>query len=619
MNLEFNLATLHFLRPEWFYAFIPLVLLAILLLRRKLFSRNWSSIIDPKLMPHVLIGKPGKQSYVPVALLLIVGSLAILAEAGPVWQRLPQPVFKQQSALVIALDLSSSMNAEDVKPSRLQRAQFKLRDLLALRKEGQTALIVYANAAFTVTPLTDDTNTIISMVPSLSTDMLPAQGNNTEVAILKSIELMKNAGVLNGDILLISDDINSSMEIFSRAHQQGYSVSVLGIGTEDGAPIATSKGDFIKDDQGGIVISKMDTAKFIAAARQGGGRYSALTTDDSDIQYLLGASDINKLKSNNKLTDLKTDTWHEQGPWLLLLVIPLAALAFRKGYIVVLMFFILPLPQPAQAISWDALWKNDNQRAAEELANNSPQAAADLFTNPQWQAAANYRAGRHEQAAQALQGIDTSDAHYNRGNALAKAGNLDAAISAYDEALRLNPNNEDARYNKELVQQQKKDPSSGKPSDKNENSDKKDPSEKSQQNSAGQKQSDQSQAENNKSDNNRSDKDKPDQNNAGQKKSDTSEKSKPQDAASTPDNKPASPQSSAQQNKQPPPGEQATTPPDANSSQQPGLTESKPDLTKQATEQWLRKIPDDPGGLLRRKFQHQYQQQSKNSQGHDSW
>jgi len=344
MNLEFNLAALHFLRPEWFYAFIPLALLAILLLRRKLFSRNWSSIIDPKLMPHVLIGKPGKQSYAPVALLLIVGSLAILAEAGPVWQRLPQPVFKQESAMVIALDLSSSMNAEDVKPSRLQRAQFKLRDLLALRKEGQTALIVYANAAFTVTPLTDDTNTIISMVPSLSTDMLPAQGNNTEVAILKSIELMKNAGVLSGDILLVSDDINSSMEVFASAHQQGYSVSVLGIGTEDGAPIATNKGDFIKDKQGGIVISKMDTAKFIAAARQGGGRYSALTTDDSDIQYLLGAADINKLKSNNKLTDFKTDTWHEQGPWLLLLVIPLAALAFRKGYIVVLMFFILPLP-----------------------------------------------------------------------------------------------------------------------------------------------------------------------------------------------------------------------------------------------------------------------------------
>ena len=106
---------------------------------------------------------------------------------------------------------------------------------------------------------------------------------------------------------------------------------------------------------------------------------------------------------------------------------------------------------------------------------------------------------------------------------------------------------------------------------------------------------------------------------AGQKKSDDSEKSKPQDATSTPDNKPASPQQSAQQNKQPPPGEHAATPPDANNSEQPGLAESKPDLTKQATEQWLRKIPDDPGGLLRRKFQHQYQQQSKNSQGHDSW
>ena len=218
---EFNLTNFHFLRPEWFFALIPLFILAALLLRRKLFSRNWQSIIDPKLTPYVLIGKAGKQSYWPVSLLVITGVIAIIAEAGPVWQRLPQPVFKQQSAMVIALDLSSSMDAEDVKPSRLQRAQFKLRDLLALRREGQTALIVYANAAFTVTPLTDDTNTIISMVPSLSTSMLPAQGNDTEAALNKAVELLKNASVNNGDILLITDDINNSNDAFAATHRQG--------------------------------------------------------------------------------------------------------------------------------------------------------------------------------------------------------------------------------------------------------------------------------------------------------------------------------------------------------------------------------------------------------------
>ena len=197
---EINFNQLHFLRPEWFYALIPLLMLALLFLRRKLYSRNWRSVIDPRLLPHVLIGKVGKPGYWAIALFVLTGTLAIISIAGPVWEQLPQQVFKQQSAMVIALDLSSSMNAEDVKPSRLSRAQFKLRDLLALRKEGQTALIVYANAAFTVTPLTDDTNTIMSMVPSLSTDMLPAQGNNTEAALQKAVELMNNSGITQGDI-----------------------------------------------------------------------------------------------------------------------------------------------------------------------------------------------------------------------------------------------------------------------------------------------------------------------------------------------------------------------------------------------------------------------------------
>ena len=620
---EINFNQLHFLRPEWFYALIPLLMLALLFLRRKLYSRNWRSVIDPRLLPHVLIGKVGKPGYWAIALFVLTGTLAIISIAGPVWEQLPQQVFKQQSAMVIALDLSSSMNAEDVKPSRLSRAQFKLRDLLALRKEGQTALIVYANAAFTVTPLTDDTNTIMSMVPSLSTDMLPAQGNNTEAALHKSVELMKNSGFTQGDILLISDDLNNSLDIFSSTHQQGYRVSILGVGTADGAPIANKSGDFIKDTQGSIVISKLDTSKFAEAARLGGGRYSSLTTNDNDIAYLLGAADINRLQASNQLTDLKTDTWHEQGPWLLLLVIPLAALAFRKGTIALLIIFILPLPQPAHAISWDELWNNDNQRAAEALSNNDATSAANLFHDPEWKSAANYRAGNYQQAAQSLTGINTTDAHYNRGNALAKSGDINGAIAAYDEALQLNANNEDARFNKTLLEKQKQEQqesSSDDKSDKNKDGDSKDQSGK-QQSGNDKNQSDNSQAsdksgESHKNNNNQAD----------AEKSDPKQNAK-QDAAAANDKK------SDEANKPASNPEQATaagnnkTPPEGDKQQATARVDDKPDLSKQAAEQWLRKIPDDPGGLLRRKFKHQYQQQSKNAQsnvqgnvqGNDSW
>lgn len=624
MIIEFNMSDFHFLRPEWFYALIPLFLLAALLLRRKLFSRNWQSIIDPALMPHVLIGKPGKQSYWPIALLVVAGIMAIIAEAGPVWQRMPQPVYKQQTAMVIALYLSRSMDAEDIKPSRLQRAQFKLRDLLAQRKEGETALIVYANDAYTVTPLTDDTNTIASMIPSLSTNMLPAQGDNTEAALNKSVELMKNAGVNNGDILLITDNINS-IDAFASTHREGYRVSVLGLGTADGAPIALQDGGFVKDDKGGIVISKINPAQLADAARLGGGRYSLLTTDDRDIKYLLGAADINRLHANNKLTDLKTDTWHEQGPWLLLLVIPLAAFAFRKGYLAMLLIFLLPVPQPAQAMSWDELWKNDNQRAAEALANNKPQDAATLFRNPEWQAAANYRAGNYDQAAQALQGINTSDAHYNQGNALAKLGKTAEAIQAYDEALKLNPENEDARHNKELLEQQKKQQQNQKNQSKQNADQNKDSAGKNQ---AGDQKPDPSgqPSEQNQAENKPADQGKPDEKNPGQKSDDkqsaqnpsagsqSEQNNKPEPADAKPsqaENKPADKQQAAQPQQAEKPGDENT--------QQAAASDTKPDLTQQATEQWLRKIPDDPGGLLRRKFKYQYQQQSKNAQGNNTW
>ena len=161
------LADFHWLRPEWLLAIPLVVLLAMLLARGKLGVGNWQSVIDPQLLPYVLSRDPGRGHDHRWLLFGLAGIIATVALAGPAWQRIEQPVFRAEQALVIALDLSRSMDAQDVAPSRLIRARLKILDILERRKSGQTALVVYSANAFTVTPLTTDTDTIAALVNSV--------------------------------------------------------------------------------------------------------------------------------------------------------------------------------------------------------------------------------------------------------------------------------------------------------------------------------------------------------------------------------------------------------------------------------------------------------------------
>ena len=174
-----NLAEFHFIRPFWLLAFIPYTVILVLMWRNKLRNGNWSAVCDPALLPFILQEKVVNQSRWPLTSAALAAVLVIIALAGPTWQRLPSPVFRNDLAVVIALDLSRSMDAGDIKPSRLIRARYKIADILKRRKDGQTALLVYAGDAFTVTPLTDDTETIASQLEALNTDIMPSQGSDT--------------------------------------------------------------------------------------------------------------------------------------------------------------------------------------------------------------------------------------------------------------------------------------------------------------------------------------------------------------------------------------------------------------------------------------------------------
>ena len=384
----------------------------------------------------------------------------MLFRSGPTWEKRPQPVFKDKSALVIALDLSSSMDAADIKPSRLTRARHKIIDILKQRKIGQTALLVYAGSAFVVTPLTDDTATITSLLESLTTDLMPAQGTRTDKALLLATSLLKNADVHQGDILLVTDGIEKeAKKIFEQVSKQ-HRISILAVATTQGGPIPLPSGGFLKDHRGNIVIPKLDIENFKNFSNISNGRFSTLSADDRDIKTigsLFNQSHISNSNNSSK-TKFKTDSWYEQGAWLLLLLIPIAALAFRRGILFLFVFFILQQPQYVEASGlWNSLWKNTDQRASEKLKDNNPAEAAKLFNNKQWKAASYYKNKQYHKTINTLKNIDTADAHYNAGNAYAKLGQIDKAIEEYNKSIKINPKHEDAIYNKKTLESRKKD------------------------------------------------------------------------------------------------------------------------------------------------------------------
>ncbi len=571
------LENFHFLRPLWLLALLPALLFFVALWRMNSVVTAWDKAIDSTLLPYLLDRSKNTAQRTPLFLLLAAWCLSAIAMAGPVWQQLPQPVQKREDALVIVMDLSLSMFAPDHSPSRLDLAKRKLRDILALREEGQTALVVYAGDAHTVTPLTDDVVTIAALVPSLTPNIMPLFGSNPLPAMELAIGLLDDAEAGRGRILLMTDGINGFSEeqrLARRMAETAYELLIMGIGTEEGARIRTSDGSFLTDPDGNVVVPRLDRAVLQSLANRSGGRYHDIQLADSDLAYLLSDFDI---LDDTQLSEVEEefDVWYEAGPWLLVFVVPLAALSFRRGWLFTLMFligsgFLLPAQQ-AQALDWRDLWKRKDQQAAEAYAAEEHALAASLFETSDWSGAASYRAGNYEDAVASFSASNTSDGHYNRGNALALVGNYPEAIAAYDSALGLNPFNEDALHNKEIVEQLLEDQQS----ENGEQQEGENQEQQSQENS--------------------------------QESSDDEENSEEQDQQSQEGNEQQ--QEQEQQNESPQDQEGS----ESNSEQNtPSETSNEEFEEQQSLEQWLRRIEDDPGELLRRKFRYQYRQRQLN-------
>ncbi|MBT8040187.1 MAG: VWA domain-containing protein [Xanthomonadales bacterium] len=563
-----NAGLIHFIRPGWLLLLPLVVLLPWAWRRMQRASGDWARVCDPHLLRWLSIeraGDDGRRSTGPwlAGLALLV---TILALSGPSWQKLPDTSYSARDARVLAVDLSRSMLAEDLRPNRLIRARYRLADLLASTEEGQVGMVAYAGDAYVVSPLTNDMNTIANLLPALRPDIIPVAGSRPDRALELAASLFERSGLARGEVLLVTDSVDTAARARARSLREvGIITSVLAVGTLDGAPIP-SGGGFVSDRAGNVVIARLQRPDLQELARAGGGAYTELGPALSEAKPW-GAVEGAGFELRE---DVLGERWKDAGPWLVLLLIPLALAGFRRG-----LFFVLPLllsnalflPTEARADWWDDLWMRKDQQAWQALQNDQPQQAAALAQNPALSGEAWYRSGEYANAADAWRDHEGTDADYNLGNALAQQGDLDGAIAAYDRALEQDPDMLDAIYNRNLVeklkdqqeQQQREegDPGESDSSDEQQQGDEEQESQEGGQDEEGQE-------------------------------SDSQE----------------SPQESEK---------------DEASGQQTEQMEQWTEEDAQAMEQWLRRIPDDPGGLLRRKFRNQHQRRGAPDDERESW
>lgn len=574
------LAEFHFVRPFWLLALIPAIFFSYFLFRRLAKFSAWRSAIDPELIPALLVKPSQRPTMNPLPILVATWIISIVALAGPTWEKIPQPIVEREDALVIILDLTWSMYAGDETPNRLVNAKRKIQDILKARAEGVTALIVFSGDAHAVSPLTDDTKTILALLPSLGPEIMPAPGSRLAPALNIAKNLFQDAGVATGQILIITDEIRDPEASLAAARALGsqYVLSIMVAGTDAGAPIKlpVSMGEtFLKDDSGSLIIPKVEFDALTRFAKAIGANLSRLDLLQDDLAPFLEPPTA--FGENFRVVDRDFDLWREFGPYLIWLLVPLVIAGFRRGWLWMLPIFIFIPPEPAQANLWQDLWATKDQQGQALMDAGEPAEAATRFEDQSWQSAAHYRSENYEAAAKGFARQNTADDHYNRGNALAKAGDLSAAVEAYTQSLEINPSDEDAAFNKALVEQLLEQQSQ---------------EDQSSQSDEGEEGNDQDQTDESQSGQNQNGEDEETSKDESQSQANADEE--------TQDDAAQEQQQSAEE-----------TTEDENESEETNEIDPSEALSQeesQALDQWLKRVPDDPGGLLRRKFEQQFEE-----------
>jgi Ca-activated chloride channel family protein len=325
---------LHFLRPWWLLA-LPVVVYFSFALKNYFYRQNpWQTICDPHLLKHLVCLQTKGWSRWPQWLFLFACMALVLALAGPSWEQKFDATYKIKKPLIVALDLSSVMNATDISPDRITRARYKLTDILNALRENEVGLVAFSSEAYVASPLTEDANTILNMVPELSPQVMPVDGANLTAAMQACEKLLQNTGVNRGEILLITANNATAkdVEVAARLAAKHYHVSILAVGKELPVPMGDKQG-WRQDSQGQVQMSRLDLRSLGALAQAGQGRLVQFSDDNADINQLktLWQSHLTDQRQPKFLQAAAHRYQQDDGYGFIWLIIPAFLFLFRRG------------------------------------------------------------------------------------------------------------------------------------------------------------------------------------------------------------------------------------------------------------------------------------------------
>ncbi|MGF1878640.1 VWA domain-containing protein [Photobacterium frigidiphilum] len=548
------MANFTFLHPYWFFALIPLGLILPWLKGKA----HHSGLIAPHLAKHLGLER-GKVKNTPFVILALGWLLSVLALAGPSWEKNTLPAYSLSGARVLVMDMSRSMYATDIAPNRLTQARFKALDMLPGWKEGSTGLVAYAADGYVVSPLTEDSSTLKNLIPNLSPEIMPIQGSNATAGVQEAITLLKQAGHQAGDIIIITDGMTQqeSDQTMALVKDQDYRLSILAVGTQQGAPIKQPDGTLLSNSNGNPVIARVEVDTLLPLVKSTGGNLQLSQANNRDVDTIVALTAKPREQANlDKTKELEERV--NNGFWLLLPLVLFALLGFRRGVVIAAMFVLMPIDN-ANA----SPWVNSNLRGYQLYEQGNFAEAARNFNSPAWKGIAEYKSGDYEKAIETLKPLTDQRSRYNLANAYAQTGKLEESEAIYESILKDDPNDADAKKNLDIVkkaqeqqqQQQQQQKSEQDKSDKNkpekENQQSDSKQDKSDDSKNQQSPSDQSESQQSKDQKQESsDQQKNGQQNKDQQNADQEKQQKGKDQQSSADGEKNAPQQNQQQDSQ---------------------------------------------------------------------